>query len=88
LSPASIIVTPSTDQVERVEPSPTFDPLYGQKTLVGKRGAEIVVYPPAPTQPPPFALAYLMVGLPAMAILFLLIPLIQRLALRFRLLNR
>jgi hypothetical protein len=82
LAPASIIAI--LPQPEYVEIDPTPDPGPKLKYTIGP---EIKVYPVRPEQPPPSALAYLLIGFPAATIFFLLIPFWQWLALRFRLMD-
>jgi hypothetical protein len=82
LAPASIIaVLPQPEHVE-IHHMPDIGP-----KLKYTVGAEIKVYPARPDQQPGTGLAYLLVGLPAATLFFLLIPVLQRLALRFRLLD-
>jgi hypothetical protein len=92
LAPASMIATfPQTDivHIDRTPDDPTPDdptPDPGPK-LTYTIGQEIRVYPVRPEPPPPAGFEYLMVGLPAAVLFFAMIPALQRLALRFRLLG-
>jgi hypothetical protein len=82
--PASVIVTsPSlAEQIGRPEPSPLRGPKLEYTT-----GPEIIAYSPAPNPATPPVLGYLLFSVPATFIFFLLVPYIQHLALRFRLLD-
>jgi hypothetical protein len=82
LAPASIISTlPQTEHVY-IEPTPERGP-----KLKYTIGPEIRVYRERTEESAPPGLEYLLIGLPAATIFFLLIPFWQWMALRFRLMD-
>jgi hypothetical protein len=83
LAPASIIATLPQPEFVYVEPTPDRGPKL-QYTV----GEEIRIYPLQKDEPPPAAaLQFLCIGLPAAVVFLVFVPGLQRLALRFRLLN-
>jgi hypothetical protein len=82
VAPASMIVRLPQPESVHIEPVPDHGPKL-QYTI----GEEIRVYPVQKDQPPPVGLQFVCIGLPAAMLFFVLVPGLQRLALRFRLLN-
>lgn len=84
IGPAQASIINNYNQTETVKADPTPDP--GPK-IHYTIGREIHVYP-ASTQPEtPTGMEYALFGVPATVLFFILIPVVQRLALRYRLIN-